>query len=142
MALDLDVIVARLRAQVSGLKAVGGAADLDAAIEGAVSTPSGFVIPLAERAERIDIIGFHEQLITQAFGVILVITNRRDVTGAAALSDLAPLRVAARDALAGWAPTSEGLPVEITGGRLLSLDASGRLWWADEFELKTYYRRP
>jgi hypothetical protein len=140
--MDLDLIITRLKATLTGFKAIGGAADLDAAIGGAVAVPAAFVIPLADSASPNGMIGFHEQLITQAFGVVLVAANRRDTTGAAALTDLNALRRQVRDALAGWAPTPEGEPVEIVGGRMLQLDGDGRLWWIDEFSLQTYYRSP
>ncbi len=138
--MDLDLIIARLKAQLAGFKSVGGAADLAAAMAGAVVAPSAFVVPLADSAQPNRALGYHEQLVTLAFGVILVVANRRDALGAAALTELKPLRDQVRAALAGWAPTSEGLPVEITGGRLLNIDPDGRLWWSDEFTLQTYYR--
>lgn len=140
--MDLDLVIDRLKATMSGFKAIGGAADLGAAMGGAVTAPAAYVIPLADSAQPSQLIGVHEQLVTQAFGVILVVSNRRDATGAAALGELAPLRTQVRAALAGWAPTAEGLPVQMTGGRLLSLDGDGRLWWSDEFTLQTYYRSP
>lgn len=140
MILDLDVIAARLRAQVPALKSVGGAADLDAAIEGAVTTPSAFVIPMAYDAEKPYLVGVHAQDTTEAFAVLLVTSNKRDGTGAAALQDLRPLREQVRAALAGWAPDpATGEPVSMTGGRLLAFPA-GRLWWADEFQVQTSYR--
>lgn len=140
--MDLDLVITRLKATLVGFKAIGGAVDLDAAIGGAVAVPAAFVIPLADSARPSQALGYHEQLIEQAFGVVLVAANRRDATGAAALAELAPLRAQVRDALAGWAPTAEGLPVQIAGGRLLRLDGDGRLWWSDEFSLQTYYRSP
>ena len=138
--MDIDLIIARLTATLTGFKAIGGAADLDAAIGGAVAVPAAFVIPLADSAQPSRMVGVHEQLIDQAFGVVLVAANRRDTTGAAALAELKALRLQVRAALAGWAPTPEGLPVQISGGRLLRLDGDGRLWWSDEFTLQTYYR--
>lgn len=138
--MDLSLIIARLKAQLVGFKQIGGAAELAAATDGAVTVPAAFVMPLAENAEANAFLSSHEQRITQAFAVVLVTANRRDATGAAALQELAPLRGQVRAALAGWAPDEEGLPVEMTGGRTLSLDGDGRLWWSDEFTLHTYYR--
>lgn len=138
--MDLDLVIDRLKATLTGVKSIGGAADLDAAIEGAVATPSAFVIPLAYSAQSANFAGAHSQDIKDAFAVLLVTSNKRDGVGAAALQDLRPLRMQVRDALAGWAPdATTGEPVLITGGRLLAL-SSGRLWWADEFSVKTYFR--
>ena len=138
--MDLSLVIDRLKATLAGFKDIGGAADLGAAMAGAVVVPAAYVVPLADSAQPSQLTGVHEQLVTQSFGVILVVSNRRDAKGAAALGELAPLRLQVRAALTGWAPTTEGLPVEMAGGRLLNLDGDGRLWWSDEFILKTYYR--
>jgi len=137
--MDLSLITTRLREQLTGFKAIGGAADLDAAAEGAVATPSAFVIPLADSARPNGLIGTHHQELTEAFAVILVVANLRDARGDAALQTLAPLRLQVRQALAGWVPVAaEGEPVQIAGGRLLRM-ADARLWWSDEFAVKTYF---
>ena len=138
--MDLTLILARLKAQLSGLKSVGTSADLDTAIEGAVALPAAFLLPLAERATASDLTGSTSQRITQAFAVLHVVSNRRDALGSAALSDLVPLRARLRAALVGWVPDAEtGEPVHYSAGRLLQLDHDGRLWWLDEFELVTYF---
>jgi hypothetical protein len=139
--MDLSLIIARLKEQLSGLKSIGASADLDAAVAGMAAMPAAFVLPLAESASGNDMLGSTEQRITQSFGVVQVLYNRRDALGAAALSDLAALRLALRTALVGWVPDdATGEPVLFTGGRLLRLDGDGQLWWTDEFELINYYR--
>lgn len=141
--MDLSPVIARLKAQLSGLKSIGGAADLDAAIDGVVAMPACFVLPLAESGKEMDLLSQTAQSIRQTFGVVHVLGNRRDATGAAALVDLAGLRTPLRAALVGWVPdASNGEAVYFTGGRLLRLDGDGRLWWIDEFEVKTYYWSP
>lgn len=138
--MDLTLITTRLRSTLTGFKAIGGAADLDAAIEGAVATPSAFVIPLAESAKPGGLLGVHDQCIAVAFGVVLVVANLRDARGDAAMQDLTPLRMQVRQALAGWTPVpADGEPVQMAGGRLLRL-AESRLWWSDEFTVETYFR--
>lgn len=139
--MDLTPVISRLKAQLSGFKSIGGTVDLDSAASGTVATPSAFVMPLAYRGEPSNMLGVHEQRITEGFAVILVVSNKRDTTGAASLDDLSPLCQQVRDALAGWVPIpADGEPVQITGGRLLGL-IDGRLWWIDEFNVLTYYRR-
>lgn len=139
--MDLSLIVARLKAELSALRSVGASADLDAAIEGAVAMPSAFVLPLAEAGHDLGVTGVTRQRITQAFGVLHVVSNRRDAQGGAALDDLKTHRLNLRIALVGWVPDAmTGEPVTFTAGRLLRLDGDGRLWWIDEFELTTYYR--
>lgn len=139
--MDLDPIIARLKDQLDGFKAVGGAADLDAVLRGVVPAPSAFVIPLSEAAAPNRLQGAFEQAVTVEFGVLLVIANRRDTSGAAAISGLKPYRDQVAGALLAWVPVpANGEPVEFSGGRLLRFD-DGLLWWTDEFRVKTYRGR-
>lgn len=141
--MDLSLIVARLKAQLTGLKAIGASADLDAAMDGVTAMPAAFVLPLAESAVDMGVIGQTGERIEQAFGLIHVLRNRRDAQGGAAIDDLKTLRLNLRTALVGWVPdASTGEAVRFTSGRLLRLDADGRLWWTDEFALTTYYWSP
>jgi hypothetical protein len=138
--MDLSLIEARLKATLVGLKSIGAVADLDAAMGGAAPTPSAFVLPLAEGSVDADTLGSTNQRIAQLFGVVHVVSNRRDAKGSAALDDLKTLRLNLRAALVGWVPdAATGEPVHFRAGRLLQLDDHGCLWWTDEFELITYY---
>lgn len=141
--MDLSLIVARMKTQLTALRSVGASADLDAAIEGSVAMPAAFVLPLADRAADMEMTGSTGQRIVQAFGVLHVLSNKRDSQGAAALDELKTHRLALREALVGWVPVeADGEAVTFTGGRLLRLDGDGRLWWIDEFQLTTYYWSP
>ena len=138
--MELAPIVARLESQLSGFKKIGGAADLEAIGNGVVPTPACFVVPMRESADDNATFGQFEQRVTVGFSVVLAASNRRDATGAAALSGLEPLRRQIKAAIVGWAPEAEfGEPVHFSGGSLLSF-ADGLLWWADEFHVKSYYR--
>lgn len=138
--MDLNAVVARLKAQLTGVKSIGASADLHAAIEGTVPLPSAFVVPLAEQGSDMDMLSQTNQRIAQVFGVIQVVSNRRDAKGAASLDDLKTLRLNLRAALVGWVPdAANGEPVHFRSGRLLRLDGDGRLWWIDEFEVVTFY---
>lgn len=137
--MDLNPVIARLRLQMTGLKAVGGSADLAAAVELAPATPALYVVPLAERADPGTLVNVARQCVHQTFGVILVVSNRRDATGAASLTDLEGLRLQLRTALLGWVPVpAEGWPCEFSAGRLLRWD-DGRLWWSDEWSVDTWW---
>lgn len=137
--IDVAMLVARLKVQLVGLKDIGGSVEMDAAIDGSPPTPSAFVMPLADSAmPGVDLLSGVNEEITQAFGVAHVVSNRRDAKGAAALDDLAPLRRNLILALVGWVPdTGTGEPMHFRGGRLLRMDGNGRLWWIDEFIVKT-----
>lgn len=138
--MDLEPTIARLKTQLTALRSVGGAADLDAALTGVVATPAAFVMPVQDAAVDLGMLGSTGQRIAQGFAVLHCVANRRDAQGSAALNDLQACRVALRTALVGWVPdASTGEAVVFTGGRLLRLDGDGRLWWADEFQLVTYY---
>lgn len=138
--MDVTPIITRLKAQLSGFVAVGGAADVDQAIEHAPATPAAYVMPLAESAEEPSLIGLHQQRLALDFGVLIVISNLRDPSGAAAAAELATRRAAVRTALMGWVPDADtGEPVFFVGGRLLQF-RDQRLWWTDEFRVFTHYR--
>jgi hypothetical protein len=138
--MDLDLVVARLKAQVSALRTLGASADLNTAIDGVVALPAAFVLPLAESASDMGLVSSTGERVLQAFGVLLCVSNRRDALGGAALADLKTLRLAVRAALVGWVPdASNGEPVLFNAGRLMQMDGDGRLWWMDEFQLITYY---
>ena len=141
--MDLSLIVARLKAQLTALRTVGASVDLDAAIDGVVALPAAFVLPMAENASDTGLVSSTFQRVVQGFAVLHCVSNRRDAQGSAAMDDLKTHRASLRAALVGWVPdASTGEPVVFTAGRLMRLDGDGRLWWMDEFQLITYYWSP
>jgi hypothetical protein len=137
--MDVSPIITRLRTTLAGqgFVTIAGAADLDAAIEGAPATPAAYVLPLGEQAQPHDLAGQPHQRLAQAFGVVLVVSNVRDATGSAAATDLSVRRMAVRTALRGWVPVpANGEAVAYLGGRLLQFK-DARLWWTDEFQVMT-----
>lgn len=139
--INAGILVDRLKAELTGLKSIAGAAELDAAFDGNPATPSAFVLPMADDAiSDIDTLGSIEQDISQVFGVVHVVSNRIDAKGAAALEDLTLLRNRLFTALIGWVPEAEtGEQMRFRSGRLLRLDGNGRLWWIDQFVLNNSY---
>ena len=138
--MDVTPILARLKAQLTGFVTIAASADADIAIDGAPATPAAYVVPRAETAEGPALLGLHHQRVTQEFGVVLVLSNLRDATGAAAAAELHAKRMALRAALLGWVPdASNGEPVSFTAGQLLQF-RDQRLWWQDVFRLITDYR--
>lgn len=140
--MDLDFVVARLKAKTTGLRAIGGAADLDAVLAaGVVAVPAAYAIPLSDGSTEQAHTGAYDETDVWEFGVVQVVSNLRDPRGEAALATLAPVRQQVRAALAGWVPDEDaGEPVGKTTGRLLRFDGDGRLWWIDQFRFKTFYR--
>lgn len=138
--MDVAPVIARLKAQLTGFVGITGAGDLDVAIDGTPNTPAAYVMPLAETAEESNFIGVIDQRLTQEFAVVLVVSNLRDATGAAAVAELATKRLALRAALLGWAPdAATGEPVQFVSGAVLQF-RDQRLWWRDVFRVIAYYR--
>ena len=140
----MDVIaatIARLLDQVSDLRQVGGAIELDAVInsDSRVDTPAAFVVPISDIPNRDEsFAGRTIQRVEGTVAVIFCLDHYRDELGAEAVLDLNTLRAKVRKALLGWVPDEEaGEPVYAGKGRLLNF-AEGRTWWSDEY-LITYY---
>jgi hypothetical protein len=137
--MDVAPTIARLREQCPPplFRSIGGAIELDAAVQSVPATPCAFVMPLAERAAEPHLASHTDQIVTQDISIVICLTNRRDAVGAAAVQDLKALRLAVRSALLGWAPDEcDGNALEFVSGRLLRFN-DGRLWWADEFRVIT-----
>jgi hypothetical protein len=139
--MDLSPILARLKTKLTGFKAVGASADIDAIANGVVPVPACYLIPRSESAEDSELIGGFEQTQAVGFSIILVAANLVDPTGAAALAGLEALRNKIKGALLAWAPEPEvGEPIRFAGGELIKFE-DRRLWWADEFRVTTYLRK-
>ncbi len=137
----LQDVIARLKAQVTGMREIDGASSLDAAMRGAVSCPSAYAIPLTETGRELAHTGPVDQLITVLFGVLIVLDTARTAQGLDVLIELEAKRRQVRQALVGWVPDEDtGEPVTFAGGELVQFQGDGRLWWSDEFVLTTYYR--
>lgn len=112
-------IIARLRAEVSGLRTVLGAADIAELEEAAVPTPAAFVIydgdeiPEGEGARAG---AGTAQRVTQRWYVVVAVRNARDALGgSAARAEAGPLISQAIAALAGWQPTADHRPLRRAG---------------------------
>ena len=133
--------IGRLKAQVTGMREIDGASSLDAAMRGAVASPSLYLIPLTETGRELPHTGQLDQLITVLFGVLLVLDTARSAQGMDVLIELHTKRAQVRQALVGWVPDDDtGEPVTFAGGELVQFQGDGRLWWSDEFVLTTFYR--
>lgn len=139
--MDLEFVIARLKAQAKGLRAIGGAADLDTALASVVVLPSAYVIPLADASQWQRHTGAHDETDQIDFGVVMAVANLKDARGEAAMGVLVPVRQTVRAALSGWVPDTEtGEPIHKGAGRLLRIDGDGRLWWIDTYHYTTFYR--
>ena len=133
--------IGRLKAQVTGMREIDGASSLEAAMRGAVATPSLYLIPLTETGRELAHTGPLDQQIAVLFAVLFALDTARSAQGMDVLMELHTHRSQVRAALVGWVPDDEtGEPVTFVGGELVQFQGDGRLWWSDEFLLTTYYR--
>ena len=133
--------IGRLKAQVTGMREIDGASSLEAAMRGAVATPSLYLIPLTETGRELAHTGPLDQQIAVLVAVLFALDTARSAQGMDVLVELHTHRNQVRAALVGWVPDDEtGEPVTFVGGELVQFQGDGRLWWSDEFLLTTFYR--
>lgn len=125
----IDLVVARLRNQVSDLRSVEGAAEFKKLLAGRgvpQNDPAAYVIPLGMRGGKAEAItGMFTQQVAESIGVVLFLRGH-DQTGARALGNLRPFIATVIEAIAGWQPSGEigvfqlsrGALVDINGGLL------------------------
>lgn len=132
----------RLRDRVTGMRLIDGVSSLAEAMRGARVVPALYLVPLADKAIELGHFGgATDQRITTTFGVILALDAGRTAMGLDAVLALEAARAQVRAALVGWVPEpANGESVTFAGGELLDLPADARLWWADDFEVTSYYR--
>lgn len=110
----------RITAKVSGLRLVGAAADLDAAIGSSPkAVPAAFVLA-SERGQKPAGAsgGVLMQQIDVAVQVVLMVRNLRDsATGSQARADMDAITDAADAALLNWPPSIEHDPFWFDAGR-------------------------
>ena len=107
----IDVVPARMRAQIPALKSVGTAADM-ARLVNAKTTPAQHLLPAAFVLLPSDSAGANtapvgiavQQRVTETVVVVLALFEHNDPTGAKALEQLDPLKAALMDVLVGWSP--------------------------------------
>jgi len=141
----LALIRDRLKAQLGdAVRSVGAAADMASAMGNVVAVPACYVIPLGEDGQPNEMLGVVRQAIHQTVGVVLVVSNAKDLRGGEASIDLEDLRGKVKRALIGWTPDPQtGYEMAFEQGRLLSIDERKQLWWADRFVCQyDYIRQP
>lgn len=126
---DIGQIKDRLKAEVTGLREVGGAADYRSVRElGDFYPPCAYVVLTSEQGDaKSESRGRQRALVT--FGVVLAVRNYRDVQGDEALDDLSPLLGQVRDALIGFKPAEQGSrEIAWKAGDVIDYDDNTLLW--------------
>lgn len=137
--LDVPTWIARLKGVTSGFRAILGAAELAAAQDNTVVTPSAYVYPLSEVPGPNTLQNVQNQVVTARMAVAIAVRNLADPVGYAAQKELKLLRQETFKALLGWAPDSESDTVKAGPGRLMKF-SDQVLWWQDEYTTQ-FYRR-
>lgn len=131
--LNRQLVIARLRDQVSDLKRVSGSAEFAAARADLRQVPAAFVIEASNRPGQNKTgteVVVQDNRIT--FGVALAHQNVSDPRGEAAGDAMTDLRTAVMTALLGWSPTGDFDPCEYAGGQLLQMN-DFTIWWQDNY---------
>jgi hypothetical protein len=121
-------VITRLDATVPTLTGrIQSAADLSKLIaEDALPqvTPAAFVLPLGfDAGPNARMTGLHSQTVTERIGVVLLVGNAADATGAQSLQAVDDLVEQVKLALVGWAPVAGLDTFDVTRGRLTDLRA-------------------
>ena len=136
----LALVIDRLRAEVPGLRAVQGAADLASVLDqrSPPQSPSAWVIPVSDTGGANALVNVVSQALAERVGVVVAQRNVADPRAEHAVLDVKAVIDAIRAALVGWAP--EGFdPVLFVSGRLTAV-ADGTVWWTDEFRTESELR--
>ena len=138
--MDVTPFLERLRARTTGMREIEAAAGLEAAMASNLVAPAAYVIPMSERGTELEHTGAVDQWLSQVFAVLQVVQTQAPA-GTSGVVDLVQSRKQVKAALVGFVPDEDtGEPVTFLGGELVDFGGDGRMWWADEFHVKSYYR--
>lgn len=126
----LQPIIGHIAAQCPAFRAVGGAVDLSAAMDGLSASPAAYVVPLREAAERDAAGGLIE--IAGEFGVLVAVSAARGKS-AAPRDDITALVAAVRAALEGY--RLEGARAVQWKSGALHAFAPGVAWYLDSYRV-------
>ncbi|TFF20539.1 hypothetical protein E3C22_16660 [Jiella endophytica] len=116
---------------------IAGAIDLATVKDRPPASPAAYVVPLrdvsADNSRMSDVL----QRTEMDVGVVIIVENVSDATGAAAGQDLEVLKTAVRKALIGWQPASAEDVVTHVSGELTSAKG-GTVWWEEQFATAYY----
>jgi len=137
---DMSLWEARLRSQVPALRFVGGAADIQAAVDQVIAVPACFLVPASSTSLGVNRMAqVVSQHVEHRVDVALCVRNVNDARGEAALETLNALRPQVISALYAWQPETLLEPIEYNGGQLVNFDDS-LLWWVDQYTTRQHFR--
>lgn len=130
----IAAIISRLKAEVSTLKTVEGAAGFQKASESnPTATPAAFVFLVNESADDLECIDEPiVQHVSVTLSVVLVVRHVGDSRGAAAGIDMETLRQAVLQALYGYRANAAQEPLARHQSTLIAF-RDGHMWWQETF---------
>lgn len=131
--LDLTLWVARLQAEVPGLKQVGLAGDLQRVQDKLTVVPAAWVFPGSESVGGTAESPTPRRRMLVGVDLIIAVRHYGDTHGGKAMDLLRPLRQEIWAALNGWQPADATVPVITKGGQPISMNKNA-MWWRDRFE--------
>lgn len=136
-------IIARLQGAASPpLAIVEGAAELNALGGGTpLSLPAAYIYVAEEASAENERVTGVLQRTEMDVSVVLVTGSVADSHGAAAASDLEPLKSAVRAALLGWQPPSAEDVITHVGGRIVRF-GDNAVWWEMTLTTAIYLEAP
>jgi hypothetical protein len=135
--LDLTHWVERLRAEVSMLKTVGLAGDLQRVKNILRAVPAAWVMPGAESVAANEASPQRRYRMRCQVEVVIAMRHYGDTVGGKATDELRLVRTAIGDALIGWQPNDALVPVIPKGGQSISM-ASNAMWYRERFETSVW----
>jgi hypothetical protein len=118
---------------------IGGAAELDMALNGTLTGEQAFVVPIEETAVANDYDTTINQSITERFAVVTAFENDNsdaDKTGLGAYDRTHEVRSEIFKAILGWQIVGAESLIYYAGGQMLNID-SAYMWYQFDFEFKT-----
>lgn len=132
--------IAKLRVNVPALKLIGAVAEFQLAAERMpAALPACYLLNLDEQPEPNKLGNIILQHVHASIGVVLVVRNVGDASGAAACVDTEVLRKQVKDQLYGWSPASGHAPFERGRSGILAF-REGCIWWQDIYTTSYYDR--
>ena len=124
-------------------KSVASAVNIREAIKQPLNLADiAFVVPVSERplgnSRDVDV-GRPLQEMQITFGVVMGLQSINDKTGEKGLLAIEQKRLALREKLHGWIPTTEHEPILLAASDLIAFVPNG-IWWIDRFTTATWYQ--
>ena len=135
--MNLSTIIAELRAVATSYEGrVAGSAEFQILLEAAnLTVPAAYVVPLADDTQEQESLNGYSQLVRDVFGVVVVLSNKPDERGQAAITSVHAVRAELWATLLGLMVAGDHGdygPITYDGGVLLHRDRA-RLYYQFEF---------